>query len=111
MKLTNIKFLAVGAIGIFSAAVMTFDGAPRAQAKAGSDPAAIYKTKCSACHTPTATKFYDPAMPDAEQIDAILKGKKGEKPPYMPAFGDKGVTEEDAAALVAYMKGLRCPPK
>jgi cytochrome c1 len=42
-------------------------------------------------------------------VQAILKGKKGEKPPYMPAFETKGITEDDAKALAAYMKSLRTP--
>jgi len=61
------------------------------------------------CHSPKAEKFYDPAVPETEQVQAILKGKKGEKPPYMPAFEEKGITEDDAKALAAYMKSLRVP--
>jgi mono/diheme cytochrome c family protein len=61
------------------------------------------------CHSPKAEKFYDPSRPDEEQVQAILKGKKGEKPPYMPAFETKGITEDDAKALAAYMKSLRTP--
>lgn len=71
------------------------------------DPAADYKAKCAACHTPTASKFYDPAKSDEEHTQIILKGKKGEKPPFMPAFEAKGVTEEQAKALAAYMKTLK----
>ena len=71
------------------------------------DPAASFKTKCAACHTPTASKFYDPAKPEDEQVQAILKGKKGEKPPYMPGFEAKGMTADEAKALATYMKGLR----
>lgn len=71
------------------------------------DPAAEYKTKCAMCHTPTASKFFDPARTDQEHVQTILKGKKGEKPPYMPAWETKGVTEDDAKALAAYMRQLR----
>lgn len=71
------------------------------------DPAATFKTKCAVCHSPKAEKFYDPAAPEAEQVTAILKGKKGDKPPYMPAFETKGITEDEARALSAYMKQLR----
>lgn len=71
------------------------------------DPAAEYKAKCAACHSPTASKFYDPAKTDEEHVQAILKGKKGEKPPYMPGFEAKGMTEDGAKALAAYMKGLK----
>lgn len=75
------------------------------------DPATTYKAKCAMCHTPTAAKSFDPAKPDAELVQTILKGKKGEKPPYMPAWETKGVTEDDAKALVGYMKSLRAPAK
>ena len=71
------------------------------------DPAATYKAKCAMCHTPTASKFFDPARTDEEHVQSILKGKKGEKPPYMPAWETKGITEDDAKALAAYMRQLR----
>lgn len=79
----------------------------RVAASMPDDPAVTFKAKCAACHTPTASKFYDPAKSDAEHVQAILKGKKGEKPPYMPAFGEKGMTEDEAKGLAAYMKTLK----
>jgi mono/diheme cytochrome c family protein len=72
-----------------------------------SDPAAYYKAKCVACHGPKAEKKFDPALTEEQHIDAILKGKKPEKPPNMPAFGERGVTSEQAKALLDYMKQLR----
>jgi len=71
------------------------------------DPAVEYKAKCAACHTPTASKFYDPAKTDEEHTQTILKGKKGEKPPYMPSFEAKGMTEDEAKGLAGYMKTLK----
>lgn len=71
------------------------------------DPSTVYKAKCAMCHGQKVEKFYDPAVPDADQVNAILKGKKGDKPPYMPAFEAKGVTEDDAKALAAYMKATK----
>lgn len=68
----------------------------------------IYKTKCAMCHSPKAEKAYDPAMPIEEQVNIILKGKKGEKPPNMPAYEGK-LTTEQATALAEYMKSLRTP--
>ncbi len=73
------------------------------------ETAALYKTKCGACHGPTALKAYDPEMPMEEQVEAILKGKKGAKPPYMPGFETKGIDTEKATALAEYMKKLRTP--
>jgi mono/diheme cytochrome c family protein len=71
------------------------------------DAAAAYKAKCLMCHGPTAAKNFDPAKDDAAHVQAILKGVKGEKPPFMPAYETKGVTEEQARALVAHMKSIR----
>ena len=72
-----------------------------------SDPAAFYKAKCVVCHGPKAEKKFDPSLTDEQYIDVILKGKKPEKPPNMPAYGEKGVTAEQAKALLEYMKQLR----
>ncbi|MBK8464755.1 MAG: cytochrome c [Chloracidobacterium sp.] len=71
------------------------------------EPAATYKAKCAACHTPTASKFYDPAKSDEEHVQTILKGKKGAKPPYMPGYEEKGMTADEAKALAGYMKTLK----
>jgi mono/diheme cytochrome c family protein len=80
-------------------------------ATAGDDPAAAYKAKCAACHLPNASKFYDPAKAEDVHIETILKGRKGEKPPYMPGFEAKGMTTDEAKGLATYMKGLRASAK
>ncbi len=71
------------------------------------DTAVTYKAKCAACHTPKADKFYDSAKAGDEHAQIILKGKKGDKPPHMPGYEAKGMTEEEARALAEYMKSLR----
>jgi mono/diheme cytochrome c family protein len=71
------------------------------------DAAAVYKSKCAMCHGATAEKKFDPAKPDADLAQTVLTGKKAEKPPNMPAYGEKGITEDQAKALVAYMKSLK----
>ncbi len=71
------------------------------------DAAATYKTKCQACHGAAAEKKFDATLPDAELVQFVLKGKKGEKPPFMPAYGEKGINEEQAKALVTFMKSLK----
>ncbi|NOT47797.1 MAG: cytochrome c [Acidobacteria bacterium] len=76
---------------------------------AAADTASTYKAQCVMCHSPKAEKFFDPAKKDEEHIETILKGKKGEKPPYMPAFEAKGMKAEEAKALAEYMKTLRTP--
>lgn len=71
------------------------------------DPEAFYKAKCVACHGPKAEKKFDASLTDEQYIDAIMKGKKPEKPPNMPAYGEKGVTAEQAKGLLDHMKKLR----
>lgn len=88
--------------------VVTFKGTPAMQAaSSNNDAAATYKAKCAACHSPTASKFYNPAKSDDSHVDVILKGKKGEKPPNMPGFGEKGMTVDEAKALAAHMRALK----
>jgi mono/diheme cytochrome c family protein len=70
------------------------------------DAAATYK-KCVACHGPKAEKKFDTAKSDDEHIQIILKGKRAEKPPNMPGYEAKGVSAEQAKALLDYMKSLR----
>lgn len=71
------------------------------------DAAAVYKAKCLACHGATAEKKFNTTLSDADLVLAVLKGKKGEKPPFMPAYEEKGINEEQAKALVAHMKALK----
>ena len=82
-----------------------------AAARAGNeqdfDAAATFKAKCVACHGPAAEKKFDATLADDDLVQIVLKGKKGEKPPFMPAYGEKGITEEQAKALVAHMKSLK----
>ena len=108
MKNITLKLITVAAFGVGAIILTAFKPVPTTGAsRAADDAAATYKTKCLMCHTPTAAKFYDPAAPDAQQVDAILNGKKAEKPPNMPGFAAKGMTEDEAKALAAYMKSLR----
>ena len=105
-RLTNIAMV-IAAIFLFGA---VFYGAVAAQGEVqASDPAAFYKAKCVACHGPKAEKKFDATLTDEQLVDVILKGKKPEKPPNMPAYGEKGVTPEQAKALLEHMKQLRTP--
>jgi mono/diheme cytochrome c family protein len=75
-----------------------------ARATNDDDAAALYKAKCFACHGATAEKKLDATKTDDDLIQTVLKGKKMEKPPNMPGFEEKGVTADQAKALVAFMK-------
>lgn len=106
MTANTFKLAGVMASLLGVAAVLSFPSA-KIGAAASDDPVAIYKAKCLMCHSATAAKFFDPAKPDEELVQAILKGKKGEKPPYMPPFEEKGINAETAQQLVAHMKQLK----
>lgn len=74
----------------------------------GPDVATVYKdSKCIVCHGPKAAKFFDVTLPDEQLVEIVLKGKKAEKPPNMPAYAEKAMNAEQAKALVAYMKSLK----
>ena len=83
---------------------------PSGQAEEQFDFAATYKSKCVACHGKKAEKKFNDTLADQELIDAILKGKKAEKPPNMPAYADKGINADQAKALVDHMKALKSAP-
>src|SRR6476620_3157841 len=109
MTINRIKVLATLSLLLPVLALTVFYRSTPAIAAAApemGDPAATYKAKCAMCHTPAATKFYDPAIPQDQQIEAVLKGKKAEKPPNMPGFEAKGMTADEAKELVEYMQGL-----
>lgn len=107
MRVNQVKLFAIIIFAIALSVVVITKSSPTKAAAAPEDPAVTYKAKCNACHTATASKFFDPAKTDEEHVTIIMKGKKGEKPPFMPGFEAKGMTEVDAKALVAYMKTLR----
>lgn len=100
----TLKIMTVAAmLAAFLAAVMMVSAA----SPTADDAAATYKAKCVACHGQKAEKKFDSSLPDEQLIDIVMKGKKPEKPPNMPAYGEKGVTAEQAKALVEHMKQLK----
>ena len=108
LKLVTIAIFALPMIALAYAGNEAVSGSIVVQ----DDVAVMYKKNtCAACHGQKAEKAFDPAKSDEEHIQVILKGKKGEKPPYMPGYEAKGMTAEQAGALVKYMKSLREDPK
>ena len=106
--ITRLMSLAVAAVGL--ALFTTLLLAPvhvRATADDQFDAAGTYKAKCVACHGAAAEKRFDTALPDDQLVEIVLKGKKAEKPPNMPGYGEKGVTAEQAKSLVDYMKSIK----
>ena len=109
MKTIRIMTLTVTVAALFTAVVMVSAASPT---KGGEqfDAGATYKSKCVACHGQKAEKKFDASLPDQQLVDIVMKGKKPEKPPNMPAYGEKGVTPEQAKALVEHMKQLKTAP-
>lgn len=106
MKVNQIKKVGIAALAMGMLMFIVLVATPARSANQD-DASALYKAKCVACHGATAEKKFDPTMADEEMVKAILAGKKMEKPPNMPAYAEKGVTEDQAKALVAYMKSLK----
>ena len=70
------------------------------------DAAATFKAKCAMCHGQNAEKKFDATKADDVLAATVLKGKD-DVTPKMPSYEAKGVTAEQARALVAHMKSLR----
>lgn len=98
------KLVMVVAGVIFAAFLIT---AAPARTATDDDTAGLYKSKCFACHGATAEKKFDATKPDADLIQTVLKGKKMEKPPSMPGYEEKGITADQAKALVEFMKSQK----
>ena len=108
MKVSVTRFwkLALVFAGLMIAAAFFVASVP-ARTTTDDDTAALYKTKCFACHGATAEKKFDATKADDELLQTVLKGKKLEKPPNMPGFEERGLTSDQAKALVAFMKSQK----
>jgi mono/diheme cytochrome c family protein len=108
--MSELKKMAIGVAATILLGAGLLVSVPAQAEVQASDPAAFYATKCVACHGKKAEKKFDASLPDDQLIEIVLKGKKPEKPPNMPAYGEKGVTAEQAKALVDHMKALKSTP-
>lgn len=111
MKNTHLRKFAVAAsvVTLFVVFILV-SGSAQTEVKFV-DAASYYKDgKCMVCHGPKADKKFNTELKDEELVEAVLKGKKVEKPPNMPAYEPKGITADQAKALVDYMKGLKTAP-
>jgi len=70
------------------------------------DAAAVYKTKCAMCHGQKAEKKFDSTKADEALVQTVLKGKD-DVMPKIPSYEAKGVTAEQAQALITQMKSLK----
>ena len=106
VSITRLKKLALVLAGVMFAATFLITSVP-ARTTTDDDTAALYKSKCFACHGATAEKKFDATKADDELIQTVFKGKKMEKPPNMPGFEEKGITADQAKMLVAFMKSQK----
>ena len=108
MKIAYLRNVGVSAaIVMVLAFVFLVTGSAQSDVKY-TDAASYYKDgKCVVCHGQKAEKKFDTAKSDDEHVQIILKGKKPEKPPNMPAYETKGITADQAKALLDYMKSLK----
>ena len=109
MKITINGLVKVGAAlaGVVLAATLLVVAVPARAGADDFDAAGTYKAKCVACHGAAAEKKFDATLSDDDMVQAVLKGKKPEKPPNMPAFEERGITPDQAKALASYMKTLK----
>ena len=112
MKIAYLKRIGTAvAFASLMALVFLVSGAAQTEAVKFADAASYYKdAKCVVCHGQKAEKKFDAALKEEELVAIVLKGKKPEKPPNMPAYEAKGITEDQAKAMVAYMKQLKSAP-
>lgn len=106
VPITRLKKVAFVLAGVMISATFLIASVP-ARTTTDDDAAALYKSKCFACHGATAEKKFDATKTDDDLIQTVLKGKKLEKPPNMPAFEERGITADQAKALVAFMKSQK----
>ena len=108
MKITLKRIGSAVAVATLLALVFLVSGAAQTDAVKFTDAASYYKdAKCVVCHGQKAEKKFNTELKDEELVEIVLKGKKPEKPPNMPAYEAKGLTAEQAKAMVDYMRSLK----
>ena len=100
MKITKVLVLILIATVVMSVALPAF----------AADGAAIYKTKCAACHGPEGQGKIGPVVKGtsltADQITTLLStGDDAKKAPHKKPIA--GVAGDDAKAVADYIKGLK----
>jgi mono/diheme cytochrome c family protein len=81
---------------------------PSGTAVTTGSPAALYQANCAVCHGAARRGLVGPALlpstltrDDAFYVDTITNGRPGTA---MPAWGARGLTQDQIRALVAYLK-------
>jgi mono/diheme cytochrome c family protein len=107
LTLNSLVKLSIALAGLILGTTFLVASVPARTTTDDFDAAGTYKAKCVACHGAKAEKKFDATLSDNDLLRAVLKGKKPEKPPNMPAFEERGITSDQAKALVAYMKSIK----
>ena len=109
MKIAYLKRIgAAVAVATVLALVFLVSSVAQTDAVKFTDAASYYKdAKCVVCHGQKAEKKINAELKDEELVEILLKGKKPEKPPNMPAYEAKGLTAEQAKAMIDYMRSLK----
>ena len=107
MRINGLLKIGAALGGLVLAATLLLVAVPARAGVDDFDAAGTYKAKCVACHGAKAEKKFDATLSDDDLLQAVLKGKKPEKPPNMPAFEERGITADQAKALIAYMKSIK----
>ncbi len=109
MRIAYLKRIgAAVAIATLLASVSMVSGAAQTDSVKFTDAASYYKdAKCVVCYCQKAEKKFNAKLKDEELVEIVLKGKKPEKPPNMPGYEAKGLTAEQAKAMVDYMRSLK----
>jgi mono/diheme cytochrome c family protein len=101
MKLVKVIAVAIITLPLLLSAYLT----PAATATVAQefDAPGVFKAKCAMCHGQKAEKKFDATKTDEDLVNTVLKSEK----PGMPAYETKGITAEQAKALVLHMKSLK----
>ena len=108
MKRMKMLALALVTLPLLALTLVNPSAVPASAAAAPQDfdAAAVFKAKCAMCHGQKAEKKFDSTKADEALVQTVLKGKD-DVMPKMPGYEAKGVTAEQAQALVTQMKSLK----
>jgi cytochrome c5 len=101
----QIKFIAIALIilPLLLTAFLNPTPATATAARDDFDAASVFKAKCAMCHGQKAEKKFDATKTDEVLVDIVLKSDR----PGMPAYETKGITAEQAKAIIVHMKSLK----
>jgi cytochrome c5 len=106
MKRIKLLVLTLVTLLLFALALFSPAPSPARAAAQDFDATTTFEDKCERCHGEKAQRRFDATKADGALISTVLNGKD-KVMPKMPSWKARGVTPEQAGALVAHMKSLR----